>query len=74
MAHAHGIEMSSHLFPEFSVHLLGATPTCHWLEFMDWAEPVLREPLRVKDGLAQIPDRPGAGIVWNEDAVQRYAA
>ena len=74
LAHAHGIEMSSHLFPEFSVHLLGATPTCHWLEFMDWAEPVLREPLRVKDGLAQIPDRPGAGIVWNEDAVQRYAA
>ena len=74
LAHAHGIEMSSHLFPEFSVHLLGATPTCHWLEFMDWAEPVLREPLRVKDGLAQIPDRPGAGIVWNEDAVKRYAA
>jgi len=74
LAHAHGIEMSSHLFPEFSVHLLGATPTCHWLEFMDWAEPVLREPLRVKDGFAQIPDRPGAGIVWNEDAVQRYAA
>jgi mandelate racemase len=74
LAHAHGIEMSSHLFPEFSVHLLGATPTCHWLEFMDWAEPVLREPLRVKDGFAQIPDRPGAGIVWNEDAVKRYAA
>ena len=23
LAHAHGIEMSSHLFPEFSVHLLG---------------------------------------------------
>jgi mandelate racemase len=74
LAHAHGIEMSSHLFPEFSVHLLGATPTCHWLEFMDWAEPVLREPLRVRDGFAQIPDRPGAGIVWNEDAVKRYAA
>ena len=26
LAHAHGIEMSSHLFPEFSVHLLGVTP------------------------------------------------
>ena len=70
LAHAHGIEMSSHLFPEFSVHLLGVTPTCHWLEFMDWAEPVIQEPLRVKDGFAMIPDRPGAGIVWNEDAVR----
>jgi mandelate racemase len=74
LAHAHGIEMSSHLFPEFSVHLLGVAPTCHWLEFMDWAEPVIQEPLRVKDGRAAIPDRPGAGIVWNEDAVRRYAA
>ena len=72
LAHAHGIEMSSHLFPEFSVHLLGVTPTCHWLEFMDWAAPILQEPLRVVNGFAEIPDRPGAGIEWNEDAVKRY--
>jgi len=74
LAHAHGIEMSSHLFPEFSVHLLGVTPTCHWLEFMDWAAPVVQEPLVVKAGFAQIPDRPGAGIRWNEEAVKRYSA
>ena len=74
LAHAHGVDMSSHLFPEISVHLLGVTPTCHWLEYMDWAAPVLQEPLKVKDGVAQIPDRPGAGIVWDEDAVKRYAA
>jgi mandelate racemase len=73
LAHAHGIEMSSHLFPEFSVHLLGVTPTCHWLEYMDWAAPLLQEPLRVTDGMAPIPDRPGAGIEWDEDAVRRYA-
>ncbi len=74
LAHAHGIDMSSHLFPEFSVHLLGVTPTCHWLEYMDWAAPLLQEPLRVKDGVARIPDRPGAGIAWDEDAVKRYLA
>ena len=74
LAHAHGIEMSSHLFPEFSVHLLGVTPTAHWLEFMDWAAPVLEEPLAAKGGFVQIPDRPGAGIRWNEDAVRRFAA
>jgi mandelate racemase len=74
LAHAHGIEMSSHLFPEFSVHLLGVTPTCHWLEYMDWANPVLRQPLTVQDGLARIPDRPGAGIEWDEEAVARYSA
>ncbi|HEY7654638.1 MAG TPA: enolase C-terminal domain-like protein [Methylomirabilota bacterium] len=73
LAHAHGIEISSHLFPEFSAHLLGVAPTGHWLEFMDWAAPLLQEPLRVKAGLAQIPDRPGAGIQWDEAAVKRYA-
>jgi mandelate racemase len=41
---------------------------------MDWAAPLLQEPLRVKDGVAHIPDRPGAGIAWDETAVDRYAA
>jgi mandelate racemase len=72
LAHAHGIEMSSHLFPEFSAHLLAVTPTSHWLEWVDWAAPVLAEPLRVKDGHVLVPDRPGAGIAWDEEAVKRY--
>jgi mandelate racemase len=36
LAQAAGVEMSSHLYPEFSAHLLAATPTCHWLEYVDW--------------------------------------
>ena len=73
LAHAHGIEMSSHLFPEFSRHLLAVTPTCHWLEYVDWAAPVLAEPAQVKDGNVLIDERPGAGIAWNEEAVKRFA-
>ena len=72
VAHAHGLEMSSHLFPEFSSHLLAVTPTCHWLEYVDWANPILAEPFQLKDGNVIIPDRPGAGITWNEEAVKRY--
>jgi len=73
LAQAHGTEMSSHLFPEFSCHLLAVTPTCHWLEYMDWAAPILAEPTQIKDGHALIPDRPGAGIAWDEAAVERFA-
>jgi mandelate racemase len=73
VAHAHGIEMSSHLFPEYSRHLLAATPTCHWLEYVDWASPVLAEPARVQDGNVPIDDRHGAGIAWNEEAIKRFA-
>jgi mandelate racemase len=74
LAQAAGIEMSSHLYPEFSAHLLAATPTCHWLEYVDWASPILEQPIEIRDGQAIIPARPGAGIKWNEDAVNRYRA
>ena len=74
LAQAAGIEMSSHLYPEFSAHLLAATPTCHWLEYVDWAAPVLEHPIEIRDGHAVIPDRPGAGIRWDDDAVNRYRA
>jgi mandelate racemase len=66
------IPMSSHLFPEASVHLLAATPTRHFLEYMDWADPLVQEPLRIADGCAVIPDRPGNGLVWDMNAVARY--
>jgi mandelate racemase len=73
LAQGAGMEMSSHLFPEISVHLLGVTPTAHWLEYVDWAAPILAEPLSAKDGFIAIPDVPGSGIHWNEKAVAKYA-
>lgn len=72
LAHAFGMEMSSHLFPEFSVHLLAATPTAHWLEFVDWAQPILETPVRVEHGMAHPIPGAGAGIRWNEGAVAKY--
>jgi len=74
LAQGAGMEMSSHLFPEASCHLLAVTPTCHWLEYVDWANPILQEPLRVKNGHVAIPERPGLGMTWNEKAVKRYLA
>ncbi len=68
LAQAAGMEMSSHLFPEVSAHLLAATPTCHWLEFVDWAAPILEEPARVKEGLVLPPEK----LAWNEQAVQKF--
>jgi len=72
LAAAAGIEMSSHLCPEASAHLLAATPTVHWLEYVDWADPILAAPLRIGGGCAQIADTRGTGVVWNDEAVARY--
>ena len=72
LAQGAGTEMSSHLFPEVSCHLLAATPTCHWLEYVDWANPVLKEPVALKDGHVIIPEVPGNGLAWDEPAVERH--
>ena len=66
-----GLPLSSHLYPEISVHLLAVSPTCHWLEYVDWAGPILREPLTIENGRATPPDTPGIGVAWDEDAVRR---
>jgi mandelate racemase len=55
-----------------SCHLLAATPTAHWLEYVDWADAVLAEPLRVKDGHVMVPDAPGIGLKWDEKAVKQH--
>lgn len=73
IAHSQDVPLSSHLFPEFSRHLLAVTPTCHWLEYVDWANPVLKYPVEIVDGHTTIPDRPGSGIVWDEEAIAGYA-
>jgi mandelate racemase len=72
LAATHRIEMSSHLYPEVSAHLLAATPTCHFLEYMDWADKILAEPLKIVDGFALAPQRPGNGLAWDMAAVEKY--
>ena len=72
IAGAAGIEMSTHLYPEFAAHLMRVTETAHWLEWQDWADPIIAEPFALAEGRLTVPDRLGAGIEWNEDAVRRY--
>jgi len=74
LAEQRGLPVSTHLFPEVSAHLMAVTPTAHWLEYMDWASPILAEPLELREGNAMIPERPGNGLAWNEEAVARFLA
>ncbi|HEU4893058.1 MAG TPA: enolase C-terminal domain-like protein [Vicinamibacterales bacterium] len=74
LADAHGIRVSTHLWPEVSAHLLSVTPTAHWLEYADWWNPILREPLQVIDGMARPSSTVGCGMEWDETAVGRFLA
>jgi mandelate racemase len=72
LAAERGLPMSSHLYPEVSAHLLAATPTAHWLEYVDWMNPLLIEPLKIVDGMAIPSSRPGLGLEWNQDIIRKY--
>jgi mandelate racemase len=73
IASAAGIQMSTHLYPEMAAHLMRVTDTAHWLEWQDWANPILAQPFEIRDGQLEVPDRPGQGIAWDEQAVARFA-
>jgi len=74
IAGASGIPVSTHLYPEVGAHVLRVTETAHWLEWQDWAEPVLQNPFTVSNGRLEIPDRPGIGLEWDEDFVAAHLA
>jgi mandelate racemase len=72
ISNANGVPLSNHLYPEIAVHMMPVTPTSHWIEWVDWANPILSEPLQPRNGFLTAPDCPGLGIGWNEQAVDKY--
>ena len=73
LAQAAGLPVSSHIFPEASAHLLCADPGAHWLEWVDWANPILNTPYEIINGTLTPPGRPGMGLDWHEDNVAKYS-
>lgn len=74
IAAAAGIPVSTHLYPEVAAHMMRVTETAHWLEWQDWANPILKAPYRLAGGQLHIPDVPGVGLEWDEEAVERHLA
>ena len=74
LAQSKNIRLSNHLWPEISAQLLCVTPTAHWLEYADWWNPIMGEPLEIKNGMASVEGAMGTGVSWNEDAVERFSA
>lgn len=74
LAQAKSIRLSNHLWPEISAQLLCLTPTAHWLEYADWWNPIMSEPLEINKGMANVGGSKGTGVAWNEKAVEGFAA
>lgn len=73
MAEKTGAKISSHLWPELSAQLLSVTPTAHWLEYADWFNPIIREPLKIENGYAVLDGVMGTGIELDLEALEKFA-
>ena len=73
IAGAAGLPLSSHLYAAVSAQLLRVSESADWLEWTDWAQPILAEPFLVKDGYANVPNVPGNGLAWDEAAIKKFA-
>jgi mandelate racemase len=69
IAAARNLRVSNHLWPEVSAQLLCVTPTAHWLEYADWWNDVLPEPLAIREGRTDVAGVTGTGVEWNESAI-----
>jgi len=73
IAEAHAVPLSTHLYPELSIHAMSVTPTAHYVEWLDVSSSILEAPLQPNNGAVVPGDQPGTGMTWNESAIRRYA-
>jgi L-alanine-DL-glutamate epimerase-like enolase superfamily enzyme len=70
MAEAHDIPISSHLFSEMSLQVLGGLANAMYLEFMPWFSALYNETIEFNRGSAVVPERPGWGFTFNTDYIK----
>lgn len=75
LAEAFNLPPTSHGAHDLTVHLMAAAPNRSDLEVHGFGlDRYIAEPMRMRDGLAVAPDRPGHGVVFDRDALARVRA
>jgi len=68
-----GVLSGLHLFPEYAVHLFPSIKRPVKLEWMSWPEILFAQPLTCEQGKVKAPARPGFGMEWNQENIDKYA-
>jgi L-alanine-DL-glutamate epimerase-like enolase superfamily enzyme len=75
LAEAFNLPVTSHGAHDLTVHLLAAAPNRSYLEAHGFGlDRFIAEPLRIEDGLALAPDRPGHGVTLDWNALEPLRA
>ena len=72
LAEAFNVPVVSHLVPEFLCHAMAAIPNGIYTEYMPWSLPLYKEPPEIEDGELVLPQTPGLGLEFDEDAIHLY--
>jgi L-alanine-DL-glutamate epimerase-like enolase superfamily enzyme len=71
VAEAHNLPVTSHGVHDLHVHLLAAVPNASYLEVHGFGlERFTANALRIEDGIAVAPDRPGHGVNFDWQALE----
>jgi len=74
LADAFNLSLSSHLWHEVSISLVGASPSGFMAEYAELIpDDALTRSFPVVDGKIAVPDAPGHGVEFTRDALTRYA-
>ncbi|MGF9663384.1 mandelate racemase/muconate lactonizing enzyme family protein [Arthrobacter crystallopoietes] len=63
-----GLDLAPHFAMEIHLHLAATYPREPWVEHFDWLDPLFNERLETKDGRMIVPDRPGLGFTFSDQA------
>ena len=72
LAEAHRLRVAPHFYKEYDVHLAACIPNLIAIEWFDWLDPLLVQPLEIRDGLAVVPERPGFGVEFRPEAIRNF--
>jgi L-alanine-DL-glutamate epimerase-like enolase superfamily enzyme len=73
MAQAWNRPVASHIFHEFSIHMIAAIPNGLIVEYMPWWESLYEEPPQVRNGFMKVPAGTGWGLKLNPATLKKYA-
>ena len=72
MAEAFNLPVVSHVIPEIHAHLVAAVPNGLTVEYMGWMLQLFEGTAALEDGELVLSDRPGLGLAFREDAINRF--
>ena len=72
IADSFGLALAPHFMTPLHVHITAALPRATYLEYYPFMDHLLTGTLTVKDGMLLVPDAPGHGVTFTEEAWERY--